>query len=116
MEDLFGARLKNLGENPPGHDPWFSSTDTRHLDRFVLVDHRGERAAASTLDLFRVGNWRSKTDGDVVGEVIASHRHDPGVPKAAAFEDRKVGRAAADVHDGDSQFLLVLRQYRLTCS
>src|SRR5262245_5535203 len=72
VEDLLGARLQNLREDAPRHQPRLAAADAGDFDRLVLVDHRGERAAVLALHLFRVRNRRAQPDGDVVGEVIAA--------------------------------------------
>ena len=112
MEDLFGARLQDLRQDAARHQARLAPADARHFHRLVLVDHRRQRAAAAALDLLRVGNRRAQADGDVVREVIAADGDHPGVPQAAALEDREVGRAAADVDDRDAEILLVLGQHR----
>src|SRR4051812_2654320 len=86
MEDLFSTRLQDLGQNSPGHDPRLSPANTGDFDCFVLIHHRRQRAPAAPLDLFRVGDRRSKSDGDVVGKVITADRGLPGLPQAAPLE------------------------------
>ena len=113
MEDLFGARLKDVGQDAPRHDPRPPAADAGHLDGLVFLDHRRERAAAAPLDLLGFRNRRAQADGDVVGEVIATDGDDGGVPHAAALEDGEVGGSAADVEQRDAQLFLVRGQHRL---
>ena len=113
MEDLLGARLKDLRQHAPRHQPRLAAADAGHFHRLVLVDDRRQRASALALELLGVGNRRAQADGDVVGEVIAADADDAGVPEAAALEDREVGRAAADVDERHAQLFLVRRQHRL---
>ena len=43
--------------------------------------------------------------------MVAANRHHSRVPQAAPFEDGKIGRAAADIHDCHAEFLLILGQH-----
>src|SRR5688572_18900605 len=51
VEDLLRARLENLREDPPRHQPRLPAADAGDLDRLVLVHHRRERAAVLALHL-----------------------------------------------------------------
>ena len=113
VEDLLGARLQDLRQDPAGQDARLAPADAGHLERLVLLDHRRERAAGAALDALRLGNRRAQPHGDVAREVVAADGHDAGVPQAAALEHREVGGAAADVHQRDAQLLLIGREHRL---
>ena len=91
MEDLFGARLQDLRQDPPRHQARLAAADAGHLDGLVLVHHRRERAAALALHLLRVGDRRAQPDGDVAGEVIAADGDDAGVPQVPRS---KIARSA----------------------
>src|SRR5262245_19567449 len=111
MKNLFGARLKNLGEDAASHDARLAAPDARHFHRIVFVNHAGERAAAFTLELLRIRHWRTKPDGDVAREVIAADPDNRRVPQAATLVNRDVRRAASDIDERDAQLLLVGGQY-----
>ena len=66
MKDLFGARLKNLGQDAARHYARLPPADARDFHRLVLVHHAGERAAALALHLLGVRCGRAQADGDVV--------------------------------------------------
>ena len=86
------------------------SAHAGHLHRLVFLDHCRERAAALPLQLLRIRDRHPQTNGDVVGEVIATDADDAGVPEAAALEDRDIGRPASDVNQCDAQLFLIGRQ------
>jgi hypothetical protein len=65
------------------------------------------------LEPLGVRDRSTQADREVVGEVISSGREHRRVPDRSLLEDREVGRAAADVDQGDAQVLLVLGQDRL---
>src|SRR5687767_2851934 len=112
MADLFGPRLQDLRHHAPGHRPRPPAGDARHFHRFVFADDCGKGAAGAALELLGVGDRHAEADGNVVGEMVAANREDPGVPEAAPLEDREVGGAAADVHERDPELFLIGGQNR----
>src|SRR5262245_12491517 len=112
MKDFLGARLQNLRQDAPRHEPWFAAADAGHVDRLVLVDHRRQRASALPLQFLSIRNRGAQTNGDVAGEVIAANGHHRRVPQIAALIDRQVCGAATDIDQRDAELLLVRREQR----
>src|SRR5690606_15151569 len=86
---------------------------TGDLDLLVVPDHAPQGAAVVALQALGLGHGRAQTGGHVAGDVVATHRNHAGVGDAPIGVDQQVRGPAADVHDGDSDFLLVLAQHRV---
>jgi len=53
---------------------------------------------------------------NIGSDMVAAHGQDIGVPNIPADVDRQVGRAAAQVHHGNTHFTFSLREHNLTRS
>ena len=73
------------------------------------------QVARPVADLELLGDLdaRLEPDRDVVGDVRAADRQDPGVERRAVLEEGEVDRPGADVGDRDAELLLGLGQDRL---
>ena len=73
------------------------------------------QVAGPVADLELLGDLdaRLEPDRDVVGDVRAADRQDPGVERRAVLEEGQVDRPGADVGDGHAELLLGLGQDRL---
>ncbi len=73
------------------------------------------QVAGPVADLEFLGDLdaRLEPDRDVVGDVRAADRQDPGVERRAVLEEGQVDRPGADVGDGHAELLLGLGQDRL---
>ena len=109
-EELFGAGLQDVGERRAGAELGRAPADHRDFDHLVLAHRAAERAPVLLLDPLRVRDRRPQDDGEVVGEVIAADWHHGRVDDRALLVDGDLGRAPPDVHEGDAELLLVLRQ------
>ena len=89
------------------------AADAGDLDLLVVGDHPAECASGVALQPVGLGHRRAQARRDVARDVVAAHRDDAGVRDAAVDVEQDVGRAAADVDDGDADLLLVVAEHGL---
>src|SRR4051794_20518671 len=79
LESFFGPRLEDLAKILPQNCARLSSSYPFDFDRFAIVDKVGKSTTKLLFDDFSAGLRRSKSHGDVHGEVVATDRNRTGV-------------------------------------
>ncbi len=109
-QEFFIAWLYDFRQGLAREAPGRAFADTRDLDGLAAFRELGQGAGILDLDLLRVLGGGTQGNGDVVGHLVAGDGNHGRVADGAVGEHRQVRGAAADVHEGDAELLLVLAE------
>src|SRR5579863_40023 len=112
-EQLLRAGLDNLREHARIDRARRTVADACNLDREILFLQFAKGANVLALDFFRLGNWRTQSDGEIVREVVAPDGNRGRLTHDAANVRDHFGGPTANIQETAAKFALVLRERRL---
>ena len=110
LQDLFHARLDDARERALRDGFLGPPADPGNLDLLLRIDQADERGAELALQRLGLIVEHAQALADVVGDFASRDADHGGVPDGLVLENRDVGRAAADVHEHDADFLFIVVQ------
>jgi hypothetical protein len=83
----------------------------RPPNRLILFNKRTQSTAIPFLDFFSLCHGRPESDGNVVGQLVATHRDHTGVLYGPFGKYGYIRGAASDIHKRYAQFSFIGGQY-----